>query len=88
MAQGDQLAGALGGHNARNARHAQHIAFFHGAALHCGKGFGVHGNNAVGSGFPGGDGLCAHVHHHGIPGGIKMCQIIIIHKDRIFLILK
>ena len=65
--------------DACNARHAQHIALFHGAALHGGKGFGVHGNNAVGSGFPGGDGLCTYVHHHGVAGGIKMCQIIFTH---------
>ena len=79
VAQRDQLTGALGGHDACNARHTQHIALFHGAALHGGKGLGVHGNNAVGSGFPGGDGLCAHVHHHGVAGGIKMCQIIFTH---------
>ena len=79
MAQRDQLTGAFGGHDACNARHTQHIALFHGAALHGGKGLGVHGNNAVCSSFPGGDGLCAHIHHHGVPGGIKMCQIIFTH---------
>ena len=79
MAQRDQLTGAFGGHDACNARHAQHIALFYGAALHGGKGLGVHGNNAVCSSFPGGDGLCAHIHHHGVPGGIKMCQIIFTH---------
>ena len=33
MTQRDELAGALGGHDAGNAGHAQYIAFFHGAAL-------------------------------------------------------
>ena len=79
MAQRDQLTGSFCGHDARNAGHAQHIALFHGAALHGSKGFGVHGDDAVGSGFPGGDGLCAHIHHHGIPGSIKMGQIIFVH---------
>ena len=79
MAQGDQLAGALGGHDAGYPGHAQHIAFFHGAAFHGGKGIRIHGNDAVGRGLPGRDGLFAHVHHHGVSGGIKMCQIIFTH---------
>ena len=79
MAQGDQLAGALGGHNAGHPGHTQHIAFFHGTAFHSGKGIRIHGNDAVGRGLPGRDGLFAHVHHHGVSGGIKMCQIIFTH---------
>ena len=79
VAQGDQLAGALGGHDAGYPGHAQHIALFHGAALHGGKGIRIHGNDAVGRGLPGRDRLFAHVHHHGVSGGIKMCQIIFTH---------
>ena len=75
MTQRDELAGALGGHDAGNAGHAQHIAFLHGAALHSGECLGVHGDDAVGGGLPEGDGLLAHVHHHGVAGGIKVGQI-------------
>ena len=75
MTEGDQLAGALGGHDASHLRHAQHIALFYGAAFHGGKGIRIHGNDAVGRGLPGRDGLFAHVHHHGVAGGIEMGQI-------------
>ena len=54
---------------------AQHIAFLHGAALHSGECLGVHGDDAVGGGLPEGDGLLAHIHHHGVAGGIKVGQI-------------
>ena len=37
------------------------------------------GNDTVGRGLPGRDWLFAHVHHHGVSGGIKMCQIIFVH---------
>ena len=84
MAQRDQLAGAFGGHNAGDAGHAQHVALFHRAALHGGKGFGVHGKDAPGRSLPGGDRFAAHIHHHGISGGIKMGQIIFTH---LFLVL-
>ena len=87
MAQRDELAGALGGHDAGNAGHAQHIAFFHGAALHGGECLGIHGDDAVGGGLPEGDGLLAHIHHHGVAGGIKVGQISFSH-DRIFLLNK
>ena len=87
MTEGDQLAGALGGHDAGDAGDAQHIAFLDGAALHSGKGLRVHGDDAVGHSLPEGDGLFAHVHHHGVAGGIEMGQIGFSH-DRIFLLNK
>ena len=75
MTEGDQLAGALGGHDAGDAGDAQHIALLDGAALHSGKGLRIHGDDAVGYSLPEGDGLFAHVHHHGVAGGIEMGQI-------------
>ena len=80
MTQRDELAGALGGHDAGNAGHAQHIAFLHGAALHGGECLGVHGDDAVGGGLPEGDGLLAHIHHHGVAGGIKVGQFVVSHS--------
>ena len=87
MAQRDQLAGALGGHDASHAGYAQHIAFLHRAVLHGGKGVFVHGNDAVGRGLAGGDRLAAHVHHHRIALGIEMGQFIFccIHKIHVIL---
>ena len=68
-------------------RTPQMIDVYKRQALHSGKGLRVHGDDAVGHSLPEGDGLFAHVHHHGVAGGIEMGQIGFSH-DRIFLLNK
>ena len=50
VAQGDEVAGFLGGHDASNAGDAQHIAFFGGAGFDEGQSGGQHFDAAAGDG--------------------------------------
>ena len=80
MAQGDQLAGALGRHDACNAGHAQHVALLGGAVPNSGKGCRIHSDDAAGHSLPCSDGLFAHIHHHGAAGRIKMRKFCFAHN--------
>ena len=77
MAQGDQLAGALGGHDASHLRHAQHIALFGAALGHGRKALRAHGDAAHGHGRAVGDGFFAHIHHPGIARSVHMGKMIV-----------
>ena len=74
MTEGDQVAGLFGGHDGGDAGDAQHIAFFGGAVLHNGQGFGCHGNAAFGDRYAVGGGLAADVDHMGLALGIEVGQ--------------
>ena len=50
VAQRDEVAGFLGGHDAGDAGDAQHVAFFGGAGFDEGKGGGQHFDAAAGDG--------------------------------------
>ena len=80
MAQGDQLAGALGRHDACNAGHAKHVALLGGAVPNSGKGCRIHSDDAAGHSLPCSDGLFAHIHHHGAAGRIKMRKFCFAHN--------
>ena len=72
MAQGDEVAGLFGGHDGGDAGDAQHVAFFGGAVLHNGQGFGFHGDAAFGHCHAVGGGLGAYVDHMGLALGIEV----------------
>ena len=72
VAQRDQVGGALGAHNARQARHAQHIAFAGMALGDQAQGLGQHLDVPAGHGHAPGGGLGPHVHHVGLALGIEM----------------
>jgi len=50
VAQRDEVAGFLGGHDAGDAGNAQHVAFFGGAGFDEGQGGGQHFDAAAGDG--------------------------------------
>ena len=66
VAQRDQVAGFLGGHDAGDAGDAQHIAFLGGARFDQREGFGLHFDAAGGHGDAVGGGFGADVHHVGL----------------------
>jgi len=72
VAQGDQVAGLFGAHDARQARDAQHIALFGGARLDQGQGGRLHADAAGGHRRAVGAGLAADVNHVGLPLGIEV----------------
>jgi len=74
VAQRDQVAGFFGRLNARDARDAQHIAFFGRALFDELKGLGQHPNAALRRGAAAARGFVGHVHHVGLAVGIEMGQ--------------
>ena len=74
VAQGNQVAGFLGGLNACNACNAQHIAFLGGAALNQGQGGGQHDDATRGHAHALGVGFVGHVHHVGLALRVKVCE--------------
>ena len=77
VAEGDQVAGALGGHDASHLRHAQHIALFGAALGHGRKALRAHGDAAHGHCRAVGDGFFAHIHHPGIARSVHMGKMIV-----------
>lgn len=74
MAQGNEIGGLLGGHDAGQARNAQHIALACAAGLDQGQGFSLHQNASAGHGHPACIGFGAHIHHMGLALGVEMGQ--------------
>ena len=74
VAQRDQLAGALGGHDARNARHAQHITLGHTAGSNFFIYFSAYADFSLRHGNPRGVSLIADIHHQSITRSVKMCK--------------
>ena len=75
VAQRDEVAGFLGGHdavNVVNGGNAQHIAFFGGAGFDEGQGGGQHFDAAAGDGDAVRGGLGGHVDHVGLALGVKV----------------
>jgi hypothetical protein len=72
VAQRYELARLLRRHDPRNARDAQHVAFFGGARLDQCQGGGQHFNAAGGHRDAVGGGLGAHVHHVGLALGVEV----------------
>ena len=72
MAQRDEVAGFLGGHDAGDAGNAQHVAFFGGAGFDEGQGGGQHFDAAAGDGDAVRSGLGGHVDHVGLALGVKV----------------
>ena len=72
MAQGDQVAGFLGGHDAGQACYAQDIAFFGGAGLDDGQSFGLHADKTFGNGNAVRAGFAANVDHMGLALGVEV----------------
>src|SRR3990167_5789668 len=66
MAQGDQVGGFLGGLDAGNAGHRQHVALFMAPFSDHDQGFRLHGYPGFGSGFALGDGFLGYIHHPGV----------------------
>ena len=75
MAQRDQVAGALGAHDGRQPRHAEHVALGCRACRHHGIGSRLHPDGAAGHGHAPGLGLGADIDHMRTTGGIEMGQI-------------
>ena len=76
MAQWNQIAGFLGGHDACEARYAQNVAFLGGACLDDGQGFWLHGDVAFCNGNAVGGGFGAYVHHMGLALGVEVGEFI------------
>ena len=72
VAQGDEVAGFFCRHDAGQAGHAQHIAFFGVAMGNQLEGAGQHLYAALGHGHAVGVGLLRHVDHVGLAMGIKV----------------
>ena len=74
MAQGNQVAGFFGRHDARNARNAQHIALFCGARFNDGERGGQHFNAPARHRNAAGAGLAGHIDHVGLALCVKMSK--------------
>ena len=72
VAQRDEVAGFLGGHDAGDAGDAQHVAFFGVAGFDEGQGGGQHFDAAAGDGDAVRGGLGGHVDHVGLALGVKV----------------
>jgi hypothetical protein len=77
VAQRDEVAGFLGGHDAGDAGDAQHVAFFGVAGFDEGQGGGQHFDAAAGDGDAVRGGLGGHVHHVGLALGVKVGEPVI-----------
>ncbi len=74
VAQGDEITGFFGGHDAGQARHPEHVAFLGAAAGNQGAGGGQHLDAAAGDGPAPGGGFIAHVHHMRLALGVEVGQ--------------
>lgn len=81
MAEGNQLARALGCLDGGNAGDPQNIALGGVAAANEGQGFGAHENTASGSGDTGGVGFVADIYHVRLAGVVKMGQVQVGHGN-------
>ena len=72
VAQRDQVAGFLGGHDAGDAGDAQHVAFLGGARFDQRQGFRLHFDAAGGHGDAVRGGFGADVHHVGLALGVEV----------------
>ena len=70
----DQVAGFLGGHDAGDARNAEHVAFFGSARLDQRQGRSQHLDATDRDGHPVGRGLGADIDHVGLAPGIEVGQ--------------
>ncbi len=67
MAHGDELVGALGGHDASDLSHGEDVALGDAARLDEGEGLRFHADAALGDGLADGVVLGRYVHHAGAP---------------------
>ena len=74
MVERNQLAGALGRHDARQARHLQHVALGQCLVADQGRGGRLHPDPAAGAGDALGLRLAADVHHPAGAGGVEVGQ--------------
>ena len=74
VAQRDQVAGALGAHDAGQSGNAEHITLFGGARLHQRQGGGQHADAATGHRHAVGAGLGADIDHVGLALGVEVGQ--------------
>ena len=74
VAQGNQIAGALGAHDGGDAGDAQHVAFFCVAGNDQGQGGRLHADAAGGHGAAARIVLAAHIDHMGLARSIEMGQ--------------
>ena len=72
VAQGNQVAGFFGRHDAGNSGNAQHVAFFGGARFNQGQGGGQHVDAARRHANAVGAGLGRYIDHVGLALGVKM----------------
>jgi len=76
VAQGDQVAGALGGHDGGDAGDAQHVAFFCRATHDAGPRVRLQADRAGSDGDAVGLRLGADVDHVGLAGGVEVGQVV------------
>ena len=76
MAHGDDVARALDGHDARDARAGEHVALFGAVLQHHGLRLGMHEDGALGDGNAMGLGLVGHVDHANLALGIHVRQLV------------
>ena len=74
MAQGNQITGFFGSHDAGNAGNAQDIALFSRAFQDDGQSGRVHQNAALSHGHAVGRRFAGNVHHMGLTVRVEMCQ--------------
>ena len=74
VAQGNQVAGALGAHDGGDAGDAQHVALFRIAGNDQCQGGGLHADGAGGHGAAARVFLAAHIDHMGLARGVEMGQ--------------
>ena len=72
VAQWDEIAGFFRSHDASQACHTQHIAFFSAATFNQGAGCGQHFDAAAGDGPTPRRSFVANVHHVRLALGVKM----------------
>ena len=76
MAHGNNIARALDGHDARDARAGEHVALFGAALQHHGLRLGVHEDGTLGDGDAMGLGLVGHVDHAYLALGVHVRQLV------------
>ncbi len=76
MAHGDDVARALDGHDARDARAGKHVALFGAVLQHHGLRLGMHEDGALGDGNAMGLGLVGYVDHAHLALGVHVRQLV------------
>ena len=72
MTKWNQISGAFAGHDCRNSRYAQHIAFFCVASSYQRQRRGQHTDTSLGTSHPLTGWFVCHVDHMRLSGGIEM----------------